>query len=157
VGQRGYRATLTMASCGAPTSKGPCGRQTKGGRCWQHPGTEVAVPGADDGVRITPYAVDFPAGIVTPRQSIIMLLQVSWQRWQSYAAMLEHDITNAQPDADDNGLVVPTWGNNPREGVYVSGEAISAMAQLESAERDRCAKLAVQAHTMGIEDSEWIS
>ena len=145
-----------MASCGAPTARGPCGRQTKGGRCWQHPGTEVAVPGADDSVRITPYRVDFPAGIVTPRQSIIMLLQVSWQRWQSYAAILENDVTNAQPDADDNGLVVPTWGNSPKDGAYVSGEAISALAGLEADERDRCAKLAKQAHDMGIEDEEWM-
>lgn len=115
------------------------------------------MPGSDDVVRITPYAVDFPAQIVTPRQSIIMLLQVSWQRWQSYAAMLENEVTTAQPGDEGNGLVVPTWGNNPKDGMYISGEAISSLAMLEAEERDRCAKLAKQAHDMGIEDDEWIS
>ena len=157
MGQRGDCAPLIMAQCGAPTARGPCGRQTKGGRCWQHPGTEVAVPGAGDTVRITPYAVDFPAQIVTPRQSVVMLLQVSWQRWQSYATMLENEVTSAQPGQDGNGLVVPTYGSNPKDGMYVSGEAISALALLEAQERDRCAKLAKQAHDMGIDDSEWLS
>lgn len=108
-------------------------------------------------VRITPYAVDFPAQIVTPRQSIIMLLQVSWQRWQSYASMLEEQVTAVQPGDDSNGLVVPTWGNNPKDGMYISGEAVSSLAILEAEERDRCAKLSKMAHDMGISDDEWIS
>lgn len=109
-------------------------------------------------MRITPYEVEIDAPAVTPRQAVILLLQVSWQRWRSYAAILEDSITTSVPGDDSGtGLTSPTWGSNPKDGMYVSGEQVSAMALLEAQERDRCAKLAKQAHDMGIDDDEWMS
>lgn len=119
------------------------------------PPTDVAL-GQHAQVRVTPYRVDWPAEAVTPKQSVILLLQVSWQRWQVLAQMLEDEVTGGSGPGD-NGYVKPTYGMSPREGSYISGEQVSALAEAEAAERERCARLAKQAHDMGIEDEEWMT
>ena len=147
------------AGCGAPTPSGPCKRSTGGGRCWQHRGEVAVTTTLDDvvPVKVTPWSVDMPATAVTPRTGMILMLQVAWQRWQVYAAMLEDQVSHGT-SSTDNGLVGPVWSLNVKDGgLEVTGEQARALVAIEAEERDRFARLAKQAHDMGIDDSEWMA
>jgi hypothetical protein len=117
----------------------------------------TVIPPAGRGL-VTAYGIDLPAGtVVTPRQSIIALLQVSWQRWQILASMVEDQITNAASPAD-NGVVGHVYALDQKNGtLFATSEQVRALIEAEAAERDRCARLAKQAHDMGIDDSEWLT
>ncbi len=137
-------------TCGYPAKKGPCLRETDG-RCWQHkesPGGEVGLPPPAT-VTITAWSVRTPADVVTPKQGIIALLQVSWQRWQILASMLEDQVMNG---------TAHVYAVDPKTGdTYASSEQVAALVQAEADERDRCARLAKQAHDMGIDDAMWMN
>jgi hypothetical protein len=153
--------------CGTPTKKGTCHQPSLDGSCWRHPaGSEVAVSEAD-GEIVAPVHVDAYSvsleGPVTPRTGMIVMLQVSWARWQEYARLLREQVygTPSQPvsPGDTEGLVGHTYDfdmHAPGGGIYETGESPRALVAIEAAERDRFMKLAMQAHAMGIESEEYI-
>ena len=104
--------------------------------------------------RAVPGRVD-----VSPAEAVMAMLQMSWARVHLYASLLERQLAEADPGAaagvgQGEGLIGHTYSASPSVGVYESGEAVRGLAQLESAERDRCVRYAKVAHDMGIADRE---
>lgn len=96
---------------------------------------------------------------VSPSEAVMAMLQMSWARVHLYAGLLERQLAEADPGAaagvgQGEGLIGHTYSASPSVGVYESGEAVRGLAQLESAERDRCVRYAKVAHDMGIADRE---
>jgi hypothetical protein len=150
------------SECGAATARGYC-HQPGQEPCWRHrAGTEIVPADAAAPVHVDAYSVSYP-GPVTPRAGMVLMLQVSWARWQEYARLLHDQVygTAAQPAAPGSteGLVGFTTDFDrfaPDGGVYATGEAPRALVQIEAAERDRFTKLCVQAHGLGITEDEWL-
>lgn len=93
---------------------------------------------------------------VTPRQAMILLLHVSWLRWQEYASMLKAQVDDAPQGRTARGLVGhKTSASSVTGGIYPTSEEIRALTRLEGQERDRCAALARQAHEMGLSGEDW--
>jgi hypothetical protein len=97
---------------------------------------------------------------VTPRQAMILLLHVSWQRWQEYATMLKAQVDEAGGSRSGTpgvrGLIGhKTSASSVTGGIYPTGEEMRALVRLEGQERDRCAALARQAHEMGLSGDDW--
>lgn len=100
---------------------------------------------------------------VSAREAMTALVMVSWQRWQYYAALLREQVKGAgqrdrkpgKPDPQLGGIIgVRTGASAAAGGLYVTGEAIRSLVELEGTERERCARLLVQAHNMGITAAE---
>lgn len=96
---------------------------------------------------------------VSPSEAVMAMLQMSWARVHLYAGLLERQLADADPGAaagvgQGEGLIGHTYSASPSVGVYESGEAVRGLAQLESAERDRCVRYAKVAADMGIADRE---
>ena len=103
---------------------------------------------------VTAWQADTTGQPLTPRTAILLLLHVSWLRWHQYAAMLKDQVDN--PGATGRGggprgIVGHRTAASPvTGGLYPTGEEIRALVLAEGNERDRCARLALQAHNMGI-------
>lgn len=155
--------------CGADTRRGQChavGNQP----CWRHKKLDDETREAlrdglavldhhTDMVQVDAFGVSMNAP-VTPRVGIILMLQVSWQRWQKYARLLEQQIDETKGGDTGvkaaRGLVGATYDASPAAGgIYPTGEAVRALVEIEERERDRFTRLCAQAHSMGVEDSEW--
>lgn len=121
-------------------------------------------PDADDlpevppDIGVTAWGVTLPPGWrgMSPRQVAVLLLNVSWLRWQEYAALLEAQ-KNAGRPGPAGGLVGFRMGRAPDGTMYPTSEEIRALAKLEGDERDRAARLAMQCHEQGITGEEWAS
>lgn len=112
-------------------------------------------------MHVDAYHVSLP-GPVTPRTGIILMLQVSWARWQHYARLLAEQIEENAGGPTGmkaaRGLVGATYDASPAAGgIYPTGEAVRALVEIEERERDRFTRLCAQAHNMGIEDEEWMN
>jgi hypothetical protein len=108
---------------------------------------------------------------VSATEAVSGMLEMSWLRAHLYASLLEEQVTAAQEERDEQltdagggsgagpvgsgeGLVGHTFAAVKDIGIYASGEAIRALAQLEAQERDRCVRYGKTAHDMGIAEQE---
>jgi hypothetical protein len=124
---------------------GPAVRGTD--RCRAHLG--VSVEQARRQV-LTAWAAMPGDGGITPADAVMGMLGLSWRR-----ADLLGELLRQQADgAGSGGLTGHTYSASPAAGgVYPTGERVRALAELERAERELCAKLAETAHRMGIEEA----
>lgn len=106
------------------------------------------------GADVTAWQADTTGQPLTPRAAILLLLHVSWLRWHQYAAMLKDQVDNTGATGRGGGargIVGHKTAASPvTGGLYPTGEEIRALVLAEGSERDRCARLALQAHNMGI-------
>jgi len=111
------------------------------------------LPPLPKGAQVTAWCATLPAGTdaLSPRMAMVVLLHVSWLRWLEYSALLEEQVREAGGQA---GLVGSTIASG-RGGLYATGSEVLALTQLEADERDRCARLAKQAHDMGLTGEDW--
>jgi hypothetical protein len=139
-------------------------------RCRMHAGEKADIAKAK-GEAITAWSAMGGQPTVSAAEAVLRMLEMSWLRVHLYARLLERQVDEAQTavtafDADDGegeglavrradlgaGLIGVTRSASPGVGVYVTGEAVRGLAQLEAAERDRCVRYAKTAHDMGIAD-----
>lgn len=94
---------------------------------------------------------------LSPRQVIALLLHVSWLRWHEYSAMVKAQVEeSATRGAGARGVIGHrTSASAVTGGLYPTSEEIRALVRLEGQERDRCAKLAMDAHNMGLTLDDW--
>jgi hypothetical protein len=151
-------------------------------RCRMHAGERSEVARAK-GEAITAWSALSGTPTVTASDAVLHMLQMSWLRVHLYAELLEEQVAAEQAareaggrplelevhegDGDGDewyeahrvdvgegaGLVGVTRSGVKGLGIFVTGEAIRGLAQLEAAERDRCVKFAKTAHDMGIAES----
>lgn len=132
--------------------------------CRMHGGQRAEVLKAK-GAAITAWSALAGEATVTSTDAVLGMLQMSWLRAHMYAHLLERQVGDAQEQGEDNwsddpgigpgtGLIGHTRGASAGVGVYVTGEAVRGLAQLEAAERDRVVKCAKTAHDMGIADEQ---
>lgn len=99
-----------------------------------------------------------PGKPLSPRAAMLLLLHVSWERWQVYSAELKAQVDAARGDSPDGtasaGLVAEKKMMY-RDQPVPQGEEIRALALLEAGERDRAARLAKDAFAMGLHEVEW--
>jgi hypothetical protein len=110
-------------------------------------------PARRDEPEVTAWGTDWD-GAVTSHQAVAILLHVSWARWQEYAAMLQAQVAErgvaglaGHKTAASKAMADATNGRP----LYPTGEEIRALVALEGRERDRCARLAMQAHDAGVD------
>jgi hypothetical protein len=100
----------------------------------------AAVPG-DDGI--------------SPRVAVAAQLGLAWRRAELLGEELRKQVAAANGDGTPGGLIGHRYAASAvAGGVYATGEAVRALAELESAERDRVARLAEIGHRMGIEEHQ---
>jgi hypothetical protein len=95
--------------------------------------------------------------------AMILLMHVSWMRWSELADLLKRQMDEqieaalgGTPASESGGVVGHKVAINPRDGrLYETGEEIRALAVLEGEERDRCMRLAREAHDMGLFGENW--
>jgi hypothetical protein len=113
--------------------------------------TEDQLPAVPEGAMVTAWNAG-ATGPLSPRAATLLMLHVSWQRWQYYAALLKEEV-------DKRGAAGLTGfkrsASNVTDGIYPTSEEIRALTRLEAQERDRCARLAREAHEMGLLGDEW--
>jgi hypothetical protein len=177
----------TKTRCHAPAIRGL-------DRCWSHAGEKLETAKAK-GEAITAWSAMAIAlanvggrltvePVVTTRDAVLGMLQMSWLRAHLYAGLLEEQVRRAKEargepggreayyggDGDDEGeaqarvgapsvgpgagLIGHTFSGVKDIGIFASGEAIRGLAQLEAAERDRCVRFAKTAHEMKIDDQQ---
>lgn len=137
-------------------------------RCWSHAGEKLEVAQAK-GQAITAWSALSGEPAVSATQAVLGMLQMSWLRVHLYAGLLNEQVDAAQDQrglegagggrgagsvGPGAGLVGHTYSGVKDIGVFATGEAIRGLAQLESAERDRCVKYAKTAHDMGIAEAQ---
>ncbi len=105
------------------------------------------LPPLPEGAEVTAFRARLPDTLaaLTPRMAMAVMLHVSWLRWQVLASMVEEQVQDSGAD----GLVGSTFAPG-REGSVVTGSEILALTALEGEERDRIARLAKDAHHMGL-------
>ena len=116
----------------------------------------IGLPEVQD-AQVTAWQAGDATQPITPRSAVLLLLHVSWLRWHAYAGMLHEQVDNGG-SGDDTGAGSSTSGvighkqaaSPVTGGIYPTGEEIRALVLAEGSERDRCARLALQAHNMGI-------
>lgn len=120
----------------------------------------MSLPDIPRGATVDAWQAETGGAVVGPRDAMILLLHVSWTRWHLYSDLLRQQVDEAlqragrgQGDRSD-GLVGHRLGFS-KDGVYETSEEIRALAALDGEERDRCARLAREAHNMGIMDGGW--
>ena len=123
------------------------------------PPQRAALPAPPPGAVVTAWAALLdPAKQRSPQAAIVCLLNVSWLRWQLYAMELNAQVEAARGDSPDEfaavGLVTEKYLAYKDEQLP-QGEEIRALVQLEGQERDRCARLAKDAMSMGITGGDW--
>lgn len=100
---------------------------------------------------------------VSSTDAVLGMLQVSWLRAHMLGDLLRQQVEAVQGEdaggGDPNigkgaGFIGHTHGASPSIGVYVTGEAVRGLTQLEAQERERCVKFAKTAHDMGIADAQ---
>jgi hypothetical protein len=111
------------------------------------------LPGAPEGADVTAWRASLPAGtVLKPRMTMALLMHVSWLRWAHYAELLRVQVGEDAGESGTGGLVGYRVGMSPvNGGEYEQAEVVRALAELEGAERDRCARLAKTAFDMGLE------
>ena len=111
-----------------------------------------SAPPTEDHLPAIPEAMvtAWSAGVsdpLSPRAATLLMLHVSWQRWQYYAALLKEEIDKRGAA----GLVgLKRSASAVTGGLYPTSEEIRALTRLEAQERDRCSRLAREAHDMGL-------
>lgn len=147
------------------------------GSCFTHGGKPTEVLKAQ-GEAVAAWSALSGEPTVSATDAVLGMLQMSWARAHYYAGLLEEQVTAAQREragADEHGdgeargademrgagpvgpgagLVGHTVSGLKDFGLYASGEAIRALAQLEAAERDRCVRYAKTCHDMGIAEQQ---
>lgn len=118
-----------------------------------------ALPAPPPGASVSMWAAALAAGKpLSPQAAIVCLLNVSWARWQMYADELRAQVEAARGDSPDGyaaaGLVAEK-NLAYKDEKLPQGEEVRALVQLEGAERDRCARLAKDAMSMGITGGDW--
>lgn len=123
------------------------------------------LPPIPEDADVTPWRAMLPEGadVLSPRMAMVLLMHVSWLRWSELAQMLERqmgeqvlDALSGQPAAESHGVVGHKMAMNPKDSrLYATGEEIRALAELEGQERDRCSRLAREAHDMGLFGENW--
>ncbi len=132
--------------------------------CKNHAGKRKDVAKAQ-GQAITAWTALSGVPEVSASDAVLGMLHMSWLRVHLYAGLLREQVEAAQADRGDStggtgevgagtGLVGHTMGASPNIGVYATGEAVRALAQLEAQERDRCVRYAKTAHDMGIAEQQ---
>jgi hypothetical protein len=98
---------------------------------------------------------------LSPRAAILLLLHVSFLRWQEYATMLHAQVEDA-PDGGPGKRGTPgvrglIGHHTAMSGgqMYPTREDIRALVRLEADERDRAARLAMMAHDIGLTGEDW--
>ncbi len=129
--------------------------------CKNHAGKRRDVAKAQ-GAAITAWTALSGVPEVSASDAVLGMLHMSWLRVHLYAGLLREQVEAAQVERDGGtegvgtgtGLVGQTMGASPSVGVYATGEAVRALAQLEAQERDRCVRYAKTAHDMGIAEQQ---
>lgn len=123
------------------------------------------LPPIPEGAEVTAWGATLPASMdaLSPRTAMIVLMHVSWFRWSELARLLKQQVDeqittalggSAAPEA--GGVVGHKMAMNPKDSrLYATGEEIRALAELEGQERDRCSRLAREAHDMGLFGENW--
>jgi hypothetical protein len=104
----------------------------------------AAVPG-DDGL--------------TPGVAVLAQLGLAWRRAELLGEELRKQVAAANGDGTPGGLVGHRYAASAAAGgVYATGEAVRALAELEAEERDRVVRFAQAGHQMGIaEERLWMA
>lgn len=132
------------------------GRKTNGEPCkgWRVPGATVCRrhlpnPQAKANAAVRAEVLGWKLGDTTvdPGETLLRLLSQSRWRAERYASRLgeiveEHGLEEA--------LVGESWVMSDNGSLQKVGEYVKGLAQLEAAERDRCAKFAAQAIAAGL-------
>jgi hypothetical protein len=123
------------------------------------------LPPIPEGAEVTAWGATLPPGMdaLSPRVAMIVLMHVSWWRWSELARLLKQqmdeqilDALSGQPASESHGVVGHKYAMNPKDSkLYATGEEIRALAELEGQERDRCSRLAREAHDMGLFGENW--
>lgn len=111
---------------------------------------------------------------ISHTEVVLAMLQMSWLRVHVYSSLLQRQVeadegqpelgrVEGNPDepgagADDagsgtSGLIGHTYSGVKDIGIFATGEAVRALVQLESQERDRAVRFAKTAHDMGVADA----
>lgn len=154
--------------------KWECARRRKGGgechgsairgldRCRMHAGERLDLAKAKGEAAVTAWSARGTAS-VSATDAVLGMLHMSWLRVHLYASLLEQQVDDARGDGDGTGrtgvgrgagLVGHTYSGVKDIGIFATGEAVRALAQLEATERDRCVRFAKVAHDMGIAEQQ---
>ncbi len=101
------------------------------------------------------FAALAPGKPLSPRAAMLLLLNVSWERWQLYSKELKAQVDAARGDSLDDttaSALVMEKTLMYKDTTMPQGEEIRALVLLEGQERDRCARLAKDAFAMGLND-----
>lgn len=142
------RTAGTRCKATAKSSGRQCGNPPiKGGTvCEIHGGSAPAVR-ARAGVRAELANWGLGDACADPGEVLLRLVTQSAARAQRYAAELEDLV--AESESLRKALIGEAWGEFGQVGEYVRG-----LAQLEAAERDRCANFATKAIAAGLAERQ---
>lgn len=90
-----------------------------------------------------------------PRAVMVMLLHMSYLRAREYAGLLARQKAATKGGGAGAGLIGFRTGRAADGTIYPTGEELRGLTQLEGQERDRCARLAMQCHDLGITGDEF--
>jgi hypothetical protein len=105
------------------------------------------LPPLPEGMDVTAWQASLPDGLkaLSPRMAMALMLHVSWLRWEVLAAMVEEQVRISGAE----GLVGDMMASG-RGGLYATSSQVLPLTILEGEERDRIARLAKDAHAMGL-------
>lgn len=105
------------------------------------------LPPLPQGADVNAWQATLPEGLkaLSPKMAMALMLHVSWSRWEVLAAMVEEQVRISGAE----GLVGDMMASG-RGGLYATGAQVLPLTMLESEERDRIARLAKDAHAMGL-------
>jgi hypothetical protein len=115
------------------------------------------LPALPDNAAVTAWQTYLPDGLkaLSPRMAMVLLLHMSWLRSQEYAGLLKQQMDAQGAGREVRALIGHrTAASKIVDGIYPTGEQIKALVDLEGKERDRCARLARDAHEIGITDAD---
>lgn len=117
------------------------------------------LPSLPPGATVSAWSAALAAGKpLSPRAAMLLLLHLSWERWQLYAQELEGQVEAARRESPDEfaaAALVTEKKMMYRDQPVPQGEEIRALVLLEGEERDRAARLAKDAFAMGLDTAEW--
>lgn len=160
--------------CNAPAVRGT-------DKCHIHAGKSLAKLKAEGAVRVEVQQWGLGDSTVDPGEILLRLVTQSAIRVEKYGQLLEEayaaaeqikasggagqvdpgltetallDLKRALNDGGVTALIGHTYAANRDGDVFATGEAIRGLAQLEAAERDRCANFATKAVAAGLAERQ---
>jgi hypothetical protein len=131
--------------------RGPCHASAISGcdACPLHVGKSVEQARRD---AVTAWAAVPGDNGISPGSAVLGQLGLAWRRAELLGAELARQTAGGAGGGVQGGLIGARYGaDSSAGGVYETGEAVRALAELEAAERERVVKFAEVAHRMGIE------